>query len=632
MARWTFTPNCVTSDGTTFYGHEVYTFTSGRDERTIVIAKSNSNPASFNDVTWTIVATANEADLGYLSGMNIMKTILCNVDKQGVFTIIASTTKKSPSDAENFPQGGYQYTPNADGSSGGSWSKITMTEPYPWSGIGRASLTNIPGLNGGKDVVAHVFSHSNIEDTVSVAILDPVSKSFAIKSNWTLSSPSNVNYLVSTDGKKNSAVVKTAYAKDYKDLYPIGPPGGEAVWAMMTNFSDYSGVVLSGANAGMFQSIPKKMTLDGLPGNGDIWDDKTGSGGGGDGGGIGNLSTGAIAGIIAGVLICIVSSSSMCRILSKRGKNYLAYSRPTTPVPEDPDAFVPNIDEVPEAKMECDILSMAPNAPAALSSGTGAGVSPGKGQATSSMLPLPTFAPRSPLDTTLSQVAAPPQPSLSPSSTQNTFEDGYQQGFQQALLALRNEQKQQQQQQQQDQQRQTQNPHSVTNTLPLDPQAITSALPPTNFSNTATTSVLSTAVTNHPQLYAQSNDPQHYAQPNSPQYYGQQQSVGYYQTGATQDSFRNPQDYSVGIPQSSPATPRSTLASPLPAYNSGSVTMSPAPSYATGPSSGIGTPYTQSSRISTQVWAPDLTSSGTASVYQQNHRPGNQGPNPSYHQ
>ncbi|KAK3814771.1 MAG: hypothetical protein J3R72DRAFT_461662 [Linnemannia gamsii] len=187
MARWTFTPNCMTSDGTTFYGHAVYSFTSGSSERTIVLAKSNANPASFSNVTWTLVATAKESDLGYLSGMNILKTILCNVNRQGVFTIIASSTKKSPTDPENFPQGGYQFAPNADGSSGGgSWSKVSMTEPYPWDTIGQTSLTSVPGANGGKDVLVHVFSTSTTGDTISISIFDPVTKAFAIKSAWTL--------------------------------------------------------------------------------------------------------------------------------------------------------------------------------------------------------------------------------------------------------------------------------------------------------------------------------------------------------------------------------------------------------------------------------------------------------------
>lgn len=61
-----------------------------------------------------------------------------------------------------------------------------MTEPYPWKVIGQASLTSIPDPNGGKDVVAHLFATSNIVDTISVGILDPVSKTFSIRSNWTL--------------------------------------------------------------------------------------------------------------------------------------------------------------------------------------------------------------------------------------------------------------------------------------------------------------------------------------------------------------------------------------------------------------------------------------------------------------
>ncbi|KAF9147604.1 hypothetical protein BG015_010722 [Linnemannia schmuckeri] len=559
MSKRSFVPNCMTSDGTTFYAHATFSVGSGNTGRSIVIAKSNSNPASFYDVTWSVYATVPEADMGYLGGMNILKSMLCNVDKQGVFTIIATSTKTSINSPETLRMGGYQYTPHADPKTGGTWTTILMKDPYPWSSSGAGGLVSVPAGSAGGPLKTTVFN-------------------------------------------------------SYNDLYPIGPPEGPARWAMMTNFSDYAGVVLSGDKIGEFQTTPTRMILTGLSGDGDIWDS---SDSGGDGGGSG-MSPGVIAGIVGGVILLIMSTTSICRIFSKRSKRHLGFSRPTTPVYEDPDSLVPNITDVPEAKMECEALPMAPATAASQvplgTTGTGAGEGPVKDSG-SSVLPPPLLAPRPFMDGKISQTAQQQQPPSSQApQTQNTYEDGYQQGFQQALLALRKEQ---------EQQRQTHNPQLLTATLPLpSPQSAASAWPLTS-DNTSVTS-------NSPQYYTQpGNNPQYYPLPvpGSVAYQQQQQQLlqGYYQIGVTTDDPRNPQAYNAGAPLL-PVAPGSTTLSSLPAYVSGSASMSPVPSYGTGGS----TPYTPPS--GPQAWTPGSTDYTSPVVLGSYHHPGNQGPNPSYHQ
>jgi hypothetical protein len=366
---------------------------------------------------------------------------------------------------------------------------------------------------------------------------------------------------------------------------------------MMVNSTDCAGVVLSGDKMGEFQTLSSKMLISGLPGSGGILDG--GDSGGGDtggGGGGGGLPPGAIAGIIGGIFLLMISISSLCRICTKRSKHHLGLSRPTTPVYEDPDSLVPNITDVPEAKMECEALPMAPITaapPVPLGPGD-AGVGHGK-DAGSSMLPPPHLAPRPYADTKVSQAAQHPQqppPSQSP-QTQNTFEDGYQQGFQQALLALRKEQEQQQQQQ--ELLRQVQNPQLLVTSV--SPQSAPDNWSPTN-SNTTTTTLAS----NNPQHYSQGNNPQYYPLPISGsvgyQQHQQQQLQGYYQIGISTDDARNPQAYNTGGAPLSPVVPRNTPVPPLPAYVSGSVSMSSlAPLYGTCGDSG-GTPYTPSNGTS----------------------------------
>ncbi|KAF9550506.1 hypothetical protein EC957_000180 [Mortierella hygrophila] len=705
MSKRSFVPNCVTSDGTTFYAHATFSLGSGNTGRTIVIAKSNTNPASFSDVTWSIYATVSEADMGtYLQGMNILKAMLCSVDSQGVFTIISTSTKTSINSPETLGMGGYQYTPHADPTTGGTWTTILMKDPYPWSSLRSGGLVSVPaGTAGGKDVLMHVFQTSSSEDSISVGVFDPFTKSFSLQSNWTLPSPghpyiieprggqmhvltyagtpavlnrmsisptavqpanasiatsnftipdgcnaiiadrpqtllfantfyymchhsSNANYLVTTNGTDTVGPLKTTVFGSYNDLYPIGPPEGPPRWAMMTNYSDYAGVVLSGDKIGEFQTASTGMILTGLPGDGDVSSDGD-SGGGGSGGGGSGMSSGMVAGIVAGAILLIVSMTSICRLCTKRSKRHLGFSRPTTPVYEDPDSLVPNIADVPEAKMECEALPMAPTSampPVPLgTTGTGTGVGLGK-DAGSSVLPPPLLAPRPLMDTKVSQTAQAQQPPSSQSpQTLNTYEDGYQQGFQQALLALREEQEQQQRQQ--EQQRRAQNPQLLTTTLAHS--NLPSVPTPWSPANSDTTTVTS----NNPQYYSQGNSPQYYPLPASESIANQQQQQqrqqGYYQIGVTADDPRNPQSYNSGAPLS-PVAPGSTPLSPLPAYVSGSVSMSPVPSYVTG---SVGTPYTPPSGTS-QAWTPGSTACTPPVVPGSNHYPGNQGRNPSYRQ
>ncbi|KAF9929808.1 hypothetical protein FBU30_001182 [Linnemannia zychae] len=621
MSRRSFGPNCVTSDGSTFYAHDILFLTLGSSERTIVLAKSNANPTSFDNVSWTVVATAKETDLGYLSGMNILKTILCHVDSKGVFTIIATTTKSSINDPENLPPGGYQYTPDPNNSGTGTWSKITFKEPYTWSGLSGGDLVTVPGT-GGNDVLMHVFSVSSVGNAIGMGVFDPTTKAFEMKSNWTLVSPSNANYLVSTDGKSTTGPIKTGVFQRYYNLYPIGPPEGPAQWAMMTNFSDYAGITLSGPNAGAFQTHSYKMNVTGLPGNGDLGG--SGNIGTGDNGNSGSsMSAGMIAGISFGVLLLIISISRTCVFVQKRTKRRLENIQPTTPV--DPDSHIPSIEE---AKIEYDSTPTFQDLPVLAGA---AGVGPGKGPENgygTSVLPPPVLASRPNVDNKPTVLPGQPQvyqqpqqqqqqhPQSIQSQGQNTYEDGYQQGYQQALLALRKEQEEERMRQ--EQLRQAQNPQFVPSTIPLSSQP-QSTIDANWLANHGMT--ISQAPSN-PQYYAQSTSPQYYPPTfTSLPYQGQQQPS---------EDPRNPQVYSsetTVLPSSSAGT----SLSPFPSYVSGNASMSPSTVY--NPSNGSPSAATSA----TLVWTPASSARTPAvpgsNVYYPPYPPtGAEGSGPSYHQ
>ncbi|KAF9086000.1 hypothetical protein BGX23_009226 [Mortierella sp. AD031] len=648
MSKRTFTPDCLTSDGTTFYAHYTTNLgSSNNNDDTIILAKSNPNPASARDVTFSVVATAKESELGYLAGMAIIGGMLCHVDSRGVFTIIASSTKKSSNTAETLPEGGYQYTPGSvDGTSAGTWSTVTMTGPYDWNTLGGGgSLVTVPGGAGGKDVLMHVFATGIIQNTISFGIFDPDKKQFVQqRTNWTLSpigmasaklnimpitstatqpaasaisgtsfvipscsalyssqgqsclfgstlyymcqeSPSNANYLITSDGKSNSSTpVRTKVFGKYYHLVPIGPPAGPATWAMINNYTEFIGVTLSGLNVGEIQETYGKLSITGLPGSGGSSGGNDNDGGGG-GGGIGGsgLSTGTIAGIIAGVVVCLISTSNLCRFFRRRKR----FSRPVTPVYNDGDDNVPNIGDLSEGKLEDESLPMASITPMPAPTGT---LSTATAAAGISTLQPPPLAPLPFMDAKQQQQQQQQQP-----PAQNTFEDGYQQGFAQALMALRREQEQvqlEQKQQQQQQQRPVQNPQLHINPVePRHPQTEITAWPPVPDNQQQ-------QQYHSPQLYpVGSMHPLHYQQQQQ-----QQQQAGYYQTGVSGDG-RNPQEYGaaggalslVGVP-----------ISPLPAYSSGSVTMLPVPSYAPpGSGGGVGVGgSTPSTPYRPPAWTP----------------------------
>ncbi|KAF9211108.1 hypothetical protein BGZ59_008508 [Podila verticillata] len=95
---------------------------------------------------------------------------------------------------------------------------------------------------------------------------------------------------------------------------PLGPAGSLATWAFLYDVQGIYGVTLTGAQAGTWQTVPYKFNVTGASGSGS----GSGSGGGGisgggggvggdnsGSGGLGGLSTGTLAGIIAGAVVVL---------------------------------------------------------------------------------------------------------------------------------------------------------------------------------------------------------------------------------------------------------------------------------------------------------------------------------------
>ncbi|KAG0011944.1 hypothetical protein BGZ82_002802, partial [Podila clonocystis] len=131
------------------------------------------------------------------------------------------------------------------------------------------------------------------------------------------------------DGTKLSApTVAKVTIQQSAGFLPLGPAGSPATWAFMYDVMGVYGVTLTGALAGSWQTLPYKFNITGTPGSGG-----SGSGGGGGGtgnsgagdgsgsgsGGLGGLSTGALAGIIAGAVVVLFAI--LCTVWRRKKRN-----------------------------------------------------------------------------------------------------------------------------------------------------------------------------------------------------------------------------------------------------------------------------------------------------------------------
>ncbi|KAG0307329.1 hypothetical protein BGZ97_000436, partial [Linnemannia gamsii] len=128
--------DCLTStpDSSTFYGLDsTYSYdytTEYKDGTSFIIFKSNTNPTSPENLTWSLVSRIYVEDLGFASPNDFT----CAVDAHGAFTFFFRDWKQP-----NFPSG-VLYDPNGivdshaiAGSKGpGTWRTIDGSMHYQW--------------------------------------------------------------------------------------------------------------------------------------------------------------------------------------------------------------------------------------------------------------------------------------------------------------------------------------------------------------------------------------------------------------------------------------------------------------------------------------------------------------------
>ncbi|KAG0026831.1 hypothetical protein BGZ82_009285 [Podila clonocystis] len=331
-------PLCVASNGVTLYA--VASSGSG-DEETIILAQSNGAPTSLADLAWTTIATAPQKTLSTVPGNVMDGQVSCFVSSKGVFTLLSASTKPPElNHIYKFPAG-FQYNPatkiwiriNVSSTTGGRSLEAvplfntglhTMVEAHEkWAlPASSGSLGQYAGANNNLFVTSYNVStgtvYINIENPTVDGVLSasPLVWTLNIRgtcglmgSNFKTVVRQNMYFLFCGDSRRTS-FSWTTYDRNQTlthkldklarttahGFLPLGPAGGPATWAFMYDTLGVYGVTLSGPEVGKWQTVPYKFNVTGAPGPGS-------DSGGGKGNGV--LSTGALAGIIGGVVVVL---------------------------------------------------------------------------------------------------------------------------------------------------------------------------------------------------------------------------------------------------------------------------------------------------------------------------------------
>ncbi|KAH7050493.1 hypothetical protein BKA57DRAFT_491808 [Linnemannia elongata] len=168
---------CVTTDpaSTTFYGLAYAPdYSTDSDSKYVVLIRSNTNPISPDDLTWSIVSLIEGWKLaGYPYAPNGSE-YTCSSNAQGVFTMFGRALSDSTSSIKK-PYG-IRYNPSGSMDDSfnyrrpGAWQNITVAGGYDWSGgFNRHSLGYVN--NAATKVLVHA-SISDTNNTINLATVD----------------------------------------------------------------------------------------------------------------------------------------------------------------------------------------------------------------------------------------------------------------------------------------------------------------------------------------------------------------------------------------------------------------------------------------------------------------------------
>lgn len=183
---------CLTTDpdGTTYYSFS-YTGTGSQPPRSeAILIKSNTNPASPANLTWSVVSMIDTVYLTYKDQFYFGEDYTCAVNAQGVFTVFGRYNGLTgPNAVPKIPRG-FRYDPagSMDPSfkfeGPGAWSNITFDPVYNWTGLYDQQVLGYVN-NAGTSVLVHAYLSVN-STTVNIARVDEATKMLTSAGVWPL--------------------------------------------------------------------------------------------------------------------------------------------------------------------------------------------------------------------------------------------------------------------------------------------------------------------------------------------------------------------------------------------------------------------------------------------------------------
>ncbi|KAF8931282.1 hypothetical protein EDD21DRAFT_447973 [Dissophora ornata] len=188
---------CVTSDGTSLYGLTDTMFL-GTYTGEVAVVKSNPNPKSLADVSWTVLSSIDMKDMYFSCGLLTLGTgtgwadskYYCSVSAQGVFTLLCDNTGLGPTTApmvQYNPKGPKNTAVTSKGP--GSWQNITVPAAYNWTGYHSNDILFYDDSVTSQRLW-HVY-HMPYANTIKIGYVDPASQTLVSAGTWSVGLPTS---------------------------------------------------------------------------------------------------------------------------------------------------------------------------------------------------------------------------------------------------------------------------------------------------------------------------------------------------------------------------------------------------------------------------------------------------------
>ncbi|KAG0045354.1 hypothetical protein BGZ83_009426, partial [Gryganskiella cystojenkinii] len=131
-------PVCFATDGNKIYGFGFSAFYAHPGWSYNYLIVSSSNPApDLSDITWKLVSTIGRDPIYYLQTTYLSDPFECTVDDQGVFTILARSSRLYPAAPSDNYYRGVQYRPSGYGgvdtsATNGTWVNFDVSNSFSY--------------------------------------------------------------------------------------------------------------------------------------------------------------------------------------------------------------------------------------------------------------------------------------------------------------------------------------------------------------------------------------------------------------------------------------------------------------------------------------------------------------------